>query len=233
MSLASEGFTIRPPTRAADLAPDLGTRNMFIGTAGSGKTTGILRTLPAYYGRRQIIIADTKGDPAIERLDGRVAEKLRDLPKAASGKYDAPNGLRYPWPPVVIWRPISRELSNYLVLDQFCDWIYRRERTVLVLDELGQFAPGARAGPGLTSVFARGRTHEITVLGGTQRPKNVPIIAFTESQLFYVFRLLFEQDRKRVAEYTHPLMSESPTSPFGVKIYRVGTMEPIEYTSLL
>ncbi len=233
MAIATDRFTIRPPTRAADLAPDLGTRNMFIGTAGSGKTTAILRTLPSYYGHRQIVIADTKNDPAIEKLDGKIAEKLSDLPKVSRGKYDAPNGLRYPWPPVVIYRPISRELSNYAVLDAFCDWVYRRERTILVLDELGQFAPGARAGSGLTSVFARGRTHEITVLGGTQRPKNVPIIAFTESQLFYVFRLLFEQDRKRVAEYTHPMMVDPPTSPFGVKLYRTGTMEPIEYTSLL
>jgi hypothetical protein len=139
---------------------------------------------------------------------------------------------KWPQNPVVIFRPNANELSDLTILDAFCDWVYRRGRTVLVIDELGQFAAGSHAGPGLTSVFARGRTAEITVLGGTQRPKNVPIIAFTESQLFFTFRLLFRADRERLAQYSHPLLVDAPVSPYGVKVYRSGTQEPIEYVSL-
>lgn len=229
MALMKGGvYTVRPPTPAIDLAPKLGQRAIYIGGTGSGKTTAILRTLPKFYGHRQIIIADTKNDPAIESLAGNVVEKLRDMPKASRGNYTDINGNRYPFPPLVIYRPNGAELSNLRALDALCDWIYRRQRTVFVIDELGQFAAAARAGPGLTNIFARGRTAEITTLGGTQRPKNVPIIAFTESELFFTFRLKFKSDRERVAEYTDPTMVDPIISPYGVKFYRTGAMEPIE-----
>lgn len=223
MALAKpSSFTIRPPTKAVDLAPKYGQKAMFTGMTGSGKTTGILNMLPAYYGKQQIIIADTKGDPALERLYGPTATKLRDLPKVS----------KWPDNPVVLYRPNGNELADLTILDAFCDWIYRRGNTVLVLDEIGQFARGAYAGPGLTNVYARGRTQKVTVLGGTQRPKNVPLIAFTESQWFFTFRLLYLNDRKRMGEYAHPSLIEAPTSPYGVKVYQVGTQEPIEYVSL-
>lgn len=179
--------------------------------------------LSAYYGKRQIIIADTKSDPAIEKLDGPVAQRLRDLPRVA----------KWPEHPVVIFRPTANELADLTILDAFCDWVYRRQHTVLFIDELGQFGYGAHAGAGLTSIFARGRTADVTVLAGTQRPVSVPIMAFTESQLFFIFRLLFKRDRDRVAEYTHPAMVDAPSSPYGVRVYRTGEMEPIEYVSLI
>lgn len=229
---AGSTFTLRQPTPAVDLAPKLGQRAMYIGGTGSGKTTAILRTLPKYYGRRQIIIADTKNDPAIESLAGNVVERLRDMPKATRGRYTDVQGRKYDWPPLVIYRPNGAELSDLRILDALCDWIYRRQRTVFVIDELGQFASQARAGPGLTNIFARGRTAEITTLGGTQRPKNVPIIAFTESELFFCFRLKFLSDRKRVSEYTDPTMIDPVISPYGVKMYRTGAQEPVEYVSL-
>lgn len=223
MALATKAqYEIRGPTPARSLAPDVGERAIFAGQTGSGKTTAMLRMLPAYYGKRQIVIADTKGDPALEKLAGPVATHLRDLPRVA----------KWPDHPVVIYRPDPSELADLLILDAFTDWVYRRKHTVLMIDELSQFGAGAHSGPGLTSVFARGRTAGITVLAGTQRPVNVPIIAFTESQLFFVFRLLFERDRRRVADYTHPDLVATPSSPYGVKIYRPGDMEPIEYVSL-
>ena len=220
--MINDRFVLRLPTPARSLAPSLGERAIFAGQTGSGKTTAILAALPAYYGKRQIIIADTKNDPTIESLAGPVVTKLKDLPKAA----------KWPDNPLVIYRPNAQELSDLVILDAFCDWVYRRGKTVLVIDELGQFAAGAHAGMGLTSIFARGRTAEVTVLAGTQRPINVPIIAFTESQLFFIFRLLFRNDRERLARYSHPALVEPPSSPFGVKVYRTGGQEPIEYTSL-
>ncbi len=216
-------FTLRQPTLARSLAPALGERAIFAGQTGSGKTTAILKALTVYYGKRQIIIADTKNDPTIESLAGPVATELKDLPKLA----------KWPDNPLVIYRPVAGELSDLTILDAFCDWVYRRGKTILVIDELGQFSAGSHAGPGLTSVFARGRTAEVTVLAGTQRPVNVPIIAFTESQLFFIFRLLFRNDRERLARYTHPALIDPPTSPFGCKIYRNGDSEPIEYVSLV
>lgn len=215
-------FELRPSVSARELAPALGERAVLAGQTGSGKTTAALHLLPVYYGRRQIIIADTKSDPTIERLAGPVATRLRDLPKVA----------KWPENPVVIYRPDSGELADLFILDSFCDWVYRRGHTVLFIDELGQFGAGAHAGPGLTSIFARGRTADVTVLAGTQRPVSVPIIAFTESQLFFVFRLLFRRDRERIAEYTHPALVTPPTSPYGVKLYRTGDLEPVEYVSI-
>lgn len=220
----STTFEVRQSVPARSLAPDIGERAIFAGQTGSGKTTAMLKLLPAYYGRRQIVIADTKNDPTIEKLAGPVATRLQDLPRIANKKVaDVP---------LVIYRPNAVELTDLLMLDAFCEWIYRRKNTVLMVDELGQFGAGAHAGPGLTSIFARGRTAEITVLAGTQRPVSVPIIAFTESQLFFIFRLLFRRDRERLSEYSHPDLIAPPTSPYGVKVYRTGDAEPVEYVSL-
>ncbi len=215
-------FSLRPAVSANLLAPALGTRAVLAGQTGSGKTTAALHLLPSYYGRRQIIIADTKSDPAIESIAGPVATRLRDLPKIA----------KWPEHPVVIYRPDPGELTDVQILDAFCEWVYRRGHTVLFIDELSQFGAGAHSGPGLTSVFARGRTADVTVLAGTQRPVSVPIIAFTESQTFFVFRLLFRRDRERIAEYTHPGLVFPPSSPYGVKVYRTGDSEPVEYVAI-
>lgn len=218
----TDNFALRKPTKATTLAPAFGERALIAGQTGSGKTTAALHMLSSYYGKRQIIIADTKSDPTIEHLAGPIATRLRDLPKVA----------KWPDNPVVIYRPDAGELADLFILDAFCDWVYRRGHTVLFIDELGQFGAGAHAGPGLTSVFARGRSADLTVLAGTQRPVGVPIIAFTESQIFYVFRLLFKRDRERISEYTHPDLAVGPSSPYGVKVYRTGDMEPVEYVSL-
>lgn len=218
----AESFTLRPPTKASVVAPSLGERSIIAGQTGSGKTTAALHMLARYYGIRQIIIADTKSDPAIEKLDGPVATRLRDLPRVA----------KWPDNPLVIFRPNPAELSDLLILDAFAGWVYQRGHTVLFIDELGQFGAGSHAGPGLTSIFARGRTSDITVLAGTQRPVSIPIIALTESQVFYVFRLLFKRDRERVANYTHPDMITPPTNPYGVRVYRTGWSDVEEYVSL-
>jgi len=215
-------FGLRPSVSAASLAPALGERAVLAGQTGSGKTTAALHLLPVYYGRRQIIIADTKSDPTIEKIAGPVATRLRDLPKIA----------KWPEHPVVVYRPDPGELTDLYILDAFCDWVYRRGHSVLLIDELSQFGAGAHSGPGLTSVFARGRSADVTVIAGTQRPVSVPIIAFTEAQIFFVFRLLFRRDRERIAEYTHPGLVTPPSSPYGVKVYRTGDLEPVEYVSL-
>lgn len=213
---------IKPPIEARQLAPKYGERGIFAGQTGSGKTTAMLRMLAVYYGKRQIVIFDTKSDPSIERLEGPVATHLRDLPKVA----------KWPEHPVVIYRPIARELADLVMLDAAADWVYRRGHTILVIDELSQFGAGAHAGAGLTSIFARGRTADITVLAGTQRPVSIPILAFTEAQLFYAFRLVFEDDRKRIARYTHPAMAIEPQTPYGVRFFRLGMASPVEYASL-
>ena len=50
--------------------------------------------------------------------------------------------------------------------------------------------------------MVRGRELGVEVWNGTQRPKDIPQIALSESEHFYTFRLNLPQDRERIEAVT-------------------------------
>jgi hypothetical protein len=204
-----------------NIYPTLTTRSLLVGQTGSGKTYAALRLLGHFYGVRQIQILDTKGDDNIDNLDAPLVENLELLGAYKADKY-----------PLVIYRPTGAELADQKVLDAWCQWIYERGHTIAYIDEITQLGNSTNPKMGLLNMLTRGRSKDVTVLMGTQRPVGVPRIVFTETQYFYRFYLADIQDRKRVTEFTHPAMIYQPKSEHGFLFYKAGSRTVYEIKSI-
>jgi hypothetical protein len=163
----------------------------------------------AYVGRRQVIIVDSKHDPAYNGIDARYATTLQGVTRA-----------KYPKVPVVVWRPSGESARDYQAYDTLFDWVYSRGNTCLVIDEVSQVVQGAQTfGPGFNDVVTRGRVRGLTVFYGTQRPAYVPRIIYSESQRFFVCYVSDKSDRERIAAFTRPELAQEVPDQHGFWYY--------------
>jgi DNA helicase HerA-like ATPase len=75
----------------------------------------------------------------------------------------------------------------------------------LYIDEMyGVVPPNTQASPLLWAVITRGRSMGIGTTSASQRPAWVPLVALSESEHFFVFRLTLDEDRKRMSNFMGP-----------------------------
>jgi MoxR-like ATPase len=161
------------------------------GMTGSGKTFLCESYLNAY---KNVIVLDTKGffnwKSSIEPVP--VFTHLKDLGGFREGR--------------AIYRPDFTELNEDFY-NAFFKYIYERRNTIVYIDELMEVAPSSRTYPlYLKGLLTRGREMNIGVWMSTQRPRDIPILCFTQSTHFFVFYLQLQEDRHRLAVAT-----EQPT----------------------
>lgn len=189
-------------------------RVAIVGKTGSGKTY-LSRVLT--WGLERLVCFDPKSTLGLAqdwRLEDWTAKGRRDL---LAGK---PVRLRVPGPspddnPETYWLPYLRDL-------------YDAGDVVLFIDEVyGVIPPGKTPSPELTALYTRGRELGIGVFAASQRPKLVPLFMLSESDWFFTFRLLLEDDRKRMAEVCGPDVMASPSDPYGFWLYNVAWDAPI------
>ena len=182
-------------------------RATFCGATGSGKTYAQLLLAGQYYGTRQIIILDTKADKSIKRLDAAVSTTLKGCSKFKDK-------------PLCIYRPNGLELGNPYVLDAFCQWIYERKNTIVLIDEGTQLNKSHVIPlPGFLNVYTRGRDREISTWIGTQRPVGLPTIVFSEAEWVFEFNLRTKKDRITIGSYTSDEMLQNIPDKHGVRIF--------------
>jgi hypothetical protein len=71
---------------------------------------------------------------------------------------------------------------------------------ILYIDEMyAVFPPGAKPADPLVMTWTRGREFGVGTWGATQRPTWIPLFSMSESQHFFCFRLMLEDDRDRMA----------------------------------
>lgn len=198
-----------------------GERVTLIGQTGRGKTTATIALLDRLWGVRQIEVMDAKGDPAWERLAVPQVTELSRL-----------NQYRWPKVPMVVWRPPVRDLQDRDRLDAWCQWVYARQHTIGVVDEVTLLTPSTDPPIGLLSMLTRGRTKDITTFIGTQRPRRVPLICFTEATHIFCFGLADAKDRERVAEFTCPVLAQEVPDDHGFWYYHVGDRSASYYPSI-
>ena len=187
---------------------------MFVGSTGSGKTWLMLKLLEPIYGSKQIQILNSKSDSGINELDVPNVSSIDDL-------------TQYPFPdfPVVVYTPTGEELADLANLDDWCNWCFLRRNTHAVIDEVTQVTNGTYPKMGLLNLATRGRDKNVSAFYGSQRPVGVPKIIYTETQNFYKFYLADEDDRKRMAKYTHPSMFAQAWDLHSFHYFRQGTRQ--------
>src|SRR5574337_1208442 len=167
------------------LIPRRTDRALFVGQTGSGKTTLARNLLRA---RRYVVVLDSKGtlDWTPEYRIVRTLRELFDL--------DVERDAR------IIMRPSYADMMDGEFLEEFFDYIYRRRNTTVYVDELAAVSTATIFPDALGACIMRGREHGIEVWAGCQRPSRVPLIALSESENVYAFRLKMPDDRKRIQE---------------------------------
>lgn len=205
-----------------------GERGLLVGQTGSGKTQNAiyqLRNAPVF----PVILFDTKiedaffglpeDDDSIE-LIGSLAdfEKYAKLPKAKMADY-------------ILVRPGIHELQDYDILDQYCACAYERFGACTVyFDELYNWHNRGIPVNHFVGLLTRGRSRGKSVLQSTQRPGWISRFCFTESQKFYIHKLIDSRDKKTLDSMIPDFSSLPNPGKYGFYFYDVGHMDtPAEY----
>ena len=156
------------------------------GMNGSGKTY-LAKVYLAGKNFPNVIVYDTKGTFTWEQVpDAPIFQRLSDLMKFQGGR--------------AIYRPSIEEFEDKAIIEAFFKWVYLRGNTIVYIDELASFTTSTYAPLYLKAIWTRGRELNVGCWASTQRPKNVPLLAFSEASFFFIFALNLEADRRRIYE---------------------------------
>ena len=101
----------------------------------------------------------------------------------------------------IIYAPCYDEY-NLEGFDNFFNWIFARQNTILWIDELMSIGTVHKYPMGLHKLMIMGRSKHIGVWSCTQRPSGIPSIVPANSKYFFVFNLYLNADRKKMVETT-------------------------------
>jgi hypothetical protein len=183
-------------------------RIALVGATGSGKTFFAARLL-AHTSR--LVVIDPKNT-----LRGKwgLGEWTRKSERALiSGD---PVRVRFSPEPGGEWR-----------YDRIIERVYMAGGCSLYIDEVyGVVQPGKKPPPYFTAVYTRGRELGIGVIAATQRPAWVPLFILSEANWFVAFRLMMEEDRKRMAGFMGRGVLQPIEDEHGFYIYSAAWRHP-------
>lgn len=173
----------RSPTSLEILRPRRTDRATLTGQTGTGKTTLARYLLAA---REYKVIADYKG-----RIDWPEYKLCRTLKQLVSAKEKS-----------LLYKPNYRESIDEESQSSFWEFIFKRGGTTAYIDELAAIANRNTYPYYYGACLMRGRELGIEVWSATQRPTDIPQIALSEAEHFYVFYQSLPQDREKVEAIT-------------------------------
>ena len=172
-------------------------RVAFVGKTQSGKThaAGLL-----LLGVPRLLVLDPKGrlSDRARRAGGKYSWNLADW-ESKEGRAARESIARGGAGRLRVPAPIGGDYEPYL------EWAYRQESITVYIDELYGVAGGStRPGVWLNALYTRGAELGIGTWSATQRPANVPVVAFSEAEWLVLFRLTKPADIKRMEEEIGP-----------------------------
>lgn len=169
-----------------------GDRAFFVGTTGSGKTHLAEKLLSD---RKDVIVVDPKHGFEWKTRRGVITSDFREA-------------VRHPGPDPLIYRPSLAECAAGI--PWFWVWVWARENTLVYVDEVTAITKPTTIPYEFARCIQMGRSKNIGVWCGTQRPARVPIVILSESEHDFIFRLRNPADAKRMAEYSDPKILSDP-----------------------
>lgn len=163
-----------------------------IGPTGCGKTTLTRAILP----RRDFVVfvATKPRDPAIEELE---ADGYKVTRRWEPDKYDR-----------MILHPIRRRSaaedreSARVEIGRMLDDLYVQGGWTVVLDETRYVTETLRLGSAVELLWLQGRSLGVSVVAGAQRPRHVPLAAYSQASHLYLWRTRDRQDLKRLSDFS-------------------------------
>lgn len=182
--------------KLADILPPADGQIFLAGKKGSGKSTLDLMLIDAIPDTEIILVIDSKDEWDLKRgltLGNKPVHRilipdLRLIRRPGIYVYKS----KYPhfYDPAV----------TKLLLQAF-----KRKHMTVVIHEMYHFCHGNNPLPALGQLVTMGRAKFIRLHMESQRPSNIPVICYTEADVFVAFHLAKDADRARMAD-----VSESP-----------------------
>lgn len=205
------------------IVPSAGERALIVGATGSGKT-GFACFLLERLETVPILIYDTKEEEKFAALPASIT--VTDLEGVA-------NAMQNETIDYVIFRPSIHVSNSPDDLDELLLYHYNYfHNSVAYIDEVYQFHKAGRPGPGLMGLLTRGRSRGITTIISTQRPSYLSRFCISESQNFYIFKLIDMNDKKRIGDFVPDFVAMREPEKFGFWYYKVGDDAPKLYPKI-
>lgn len=167
-----------------EIIPKWTQRAFLCGMTGSGKTTLAEFLIRHHYNNgRYVVIYDAK-----KQVNWQGFEIETTL---AGCQRNESQGI--------IFKPRWEELE-YGYQNAFCKWIFERQHTLLYVDEVYMLASRYKHPEYYRAIASQGRELGISLYNSSQRPKDIPAFAISESEYAYVFNLVQRGDRLRITE---------------------------------
>ena len=180
-------------------------QHVFIaGGTGTGKTFLMQYFLST--NEKLTLILDTKGTfewPHVLPEHKALIRTFAELPQAIADGYKR-----------IIYRPIYQELNDDYY-NQFLMYAYNLGNCTVGIDEVKQVTHSASESgmvEGYKAILTRGRELGVNVWSASQRPSSIPVVVYSESSHWFIFRLNAKPDRARIAEYTGYEQFENPVT---------------------
>lgn len=201
-----------------NIVPAHGERAFICGQTGSGKTAFAVWLLGYMPGT---LIYDTKEEGKFAALANSIT--VETMPEA----YRALRENRYDY--VILRPPVSVTIEPEQ-LDDMLHFHYNNLRGCgAYLDEVFMFHNAGRVGPGLMAMLTRGRSRGITLTMSAQRPAWLSRFCLTESQKFFIFRLVDRADRLRLGEIIPGIARDFNPAPYHFQYFDFSLNGPVNF----
>ena len=189
-------------------------RVFIAGQTGSGKTTASRELL---HGINRLIVIDPK-----DELQGW---DLEDANSANMREMENGNPARLRFVP-----PIEMPEDYYKSIFAFA---FAARDLIIYIDEMyAVFSGSNRAVDPLVMTWTRGRSLGVGTWGATQRPAWIPLFSMSESQHFFCFRLMLDEDRARMASLMGGGVQNQIKDEHGFYYRSVKQNQPVYYRSI-
>jgi DNA helicase HerA-like ATPase len=174
-------------TDIRDILPPIDGRALVVGMSGTGKSTLMRGIMRAIERSARVLVTDPKAE----------------WPPARYTLITRPQEFRFEFRYPILFRPPAQEFDNPDVYDPLFQEVWRRKDMTVYNDEI--MFMGNRPTRYMRAIMAQGRSRNIRIINGTQRPKWIPKVTITEANTFYAFHLSDSEDiraiRQMIPEY--------------------------------
>lgn len=186
-------------------------RVIFVGKTGTGKTFLAKQLLK---NTKRLVVLDTKSTLTDWNLDDwESGREVRN--RLLEGK---PVRARIRVDPLTTFE----ETFVSILID-----VYNARNCILYIDEMYGVVPNAQTAPPiLVALYTRGRELGIGVFSSTQRPTGIPLVALSEAEHFFMFKLTLKRDLERMAEFMSESVFTPIRDPHGFYYYNSGDEQP-------
>jgi hypothetical protein len=173
-----------------------------VGPTGSGKSHIALELGDLC--RFVLVIATKRDDPLLADLARRGYYSTRDLREIAWTERDGPVPEHRK---VIYWQRLEsaksaaeRQARQAALVRQALDYAERTRGWAVVLDELMWATRNLRLERDLDSLWFGARTQGVSVIACSQRPAQVPLLAFSSASYLFLFRTQDDRDLERLRD---------------------------------